>query len=66
MKRKYVFPCLMALSVASGCIKEQGEEPFLITRDDIKEYDENAKNKKENKDSIPYTLVTAIGGFANG
>jgi hypothetical protein len=66
MKRKYVFPCLMALSVASGCIKEQGEEPFLITRDDIKEYDENAKNRKENKDSIPYTLVTAIGGFANG
>ncbi|MBQ3657233.1 MAG: hypothetical protein II956_10390 [Bacteroidales bacterium] len=67
MKRKYVFPCLMALSVASGCIKEQGEEPFLITRDDIKEYDEKAKgSKKENKDSIAYTLVTAIGGFAEG
>lgn len=66
MKRKYVFPCLMALSVATGCIKEQGEEPFLITRDDVKEYDENAKNKKENKDSVAYTLVTAIGGFAEG
>jgi len=66
MKRKYVFPCLMALSVATGCIKEQGEEPFLITRDDVKEYDENTKNKKENKDSVAYTLVTAIGGFAEG
>ena len=67
MKRKLIFPCIMALTFVSGCIKEQGEEPFVITREDIKEYDENAKVKKnENKDSISYTLVTAIGGFAIG
>lgn len=67
MKKKYVFPCLMALSVATGCIKEQGEEQFLITRDDIKEYDENAKGtKKINRDSVAYTLVTSVGGFAVG
>jgi|GEM_PF-2924233 len=32
MKSKYIFPCIMALAVASGCVKEQGDEAYTITR----------------------------------
>ena len=44
MKKRFIYSAIMALAVATGCIKEQGEEAYLITRNDI------VDTKKYNKD----------------
>lgn len=56
MKNRFIYPCLLALAVASGCIKEEGQ-PYTITR----EVRDEAKN-----DSIPLTVITAENGFMSG
>ncbi len=57
MKNKLVYSCLMVLALASGCIKEEGDEPFTITR----QVKDAAKN-----DSIPLTVITEQNGFMYG
>ena len=47
----------MALAVATGCIKEQGEEAYLITRNDV---------RTKGADTIPKTIVTGEGAFMYG
>ncbi|MCQ2252538.1 MAG: kelch motif-containing protein [Bacteroidales bacterium] len=57
MKAKYIYPCLMALAITSGCIKDQGEEALLITRE--------VKDKSDKKED-PLTILTGYKGYMYG
>jgi len=57
MKKRFIYSAIMALAVATGCIKEQGEEAYLITRNDV---------RTKGADTIPKTIVTGEGAFMYG
>ena len=55
MKTKYLNLCMLALVLATGCIKEEGDE-LTIVRPDV------VNDKKNDR----YTVVTADGGYMEG
>ena len=57
MKNKFIYTGLMVLALASGCIQEEGVEPFTTTR----QVRDAAKS-----DTIPLTVVTGAKGFMYG
>jgi len=59
MKNKYIYSCLMVLTLASGCIKEEGTEPYTITRN-VNTVPAKARNE------APFTIVTSTGAYMYG
>ncbi len=60
MKNKYFIPCLIVLALASGCIKDEGTEPYTITRK------VNTIDDETGKGAIRATIQTGTNAYMYG
>ncbi len=55
MKTKYLYPCIVLLVLASGCIKDEGEELTIVRKDVV-----------DDADAELNTIVTGSDGYMEG